>query len=276
LRWILLISLFSVACSAELDPFAEGDRYFAVFGYLDVNADTQFVRVDPARLTPEVREAESPGITVRTEDLFGRNVTSWKDSSVVLDDGTRGTLYYSVYRPAPDRTYQLTVRRDDGAVSTAITRTPRRPSLETRPTQLTFANTIEQDILLGGVKRVPDQIQIRYRVASRYTNEPTDVLLDYGVAGGFEGDSWRVTIRLTRDITQVRNRLSLSVSDTLALHEAAVQIQLLSEDWPAGPRDTYTNVINGFGFFGSTARFEHSWRLTDESVADLGLINRQP
>jgi hypothetical protein len=103
-----------------------------------------------------------------------------------------------------------------------------------------------------------------------------DALLGYGVAGGFEADAWRITIRLSRDVDQIRQRLSLTPSDTLALYEAAIQIQLLSDDWPTDARDPYTNVTNGFGFYGSTARFERDWLLTDETVDELGLINRQP
>ena len=116
---------------------------------------------------------------------------------------------------------------------------------------------------------------MRYRVGSRFAPEPVDVLLDYGIAGGFEEDAWRVTIRLTRDVDQIRNRLSLTALDTLALYETAIQIRLLSDDWPINANDPYTNVTNGFGFFGSTARFERAWRLTDETVDELRLINRQ-
>ena len=45
-RALPLIALVLAACEVPLDPIAESDLSFALSGYLDASADTQWVRVE--------------------------------------------------------------------------------------------------------------------------------------------------------------------------------------------------------------------------------------
>lgn len=46
--FVIFLALFGIGCETEFDPLQERDRYpFSMYGFLDLHADTQWVRVMP-------------------------------------------------------------------------------------------------------------------------------------------------------------------------------------------------------------------------------------
>lgn len=273
---VVLLALTLAACDNSIDPFSESNRYYAIFGFLDADADTQFVRIEPTRSNPELGPVTFDVESVMTTDEISRGVVVWRDSLVELEDGATGLLYYGVFRPIRGRTYRIEVMRSDGAVTSATTTIPDVPPLSIRRPDRSFLGRIEQGLLFEGVIRPPERIVVNYAVTFGTLTEPLEVKLPYTAPGAPEGSGWRVIIQLTRDRSTVLERLSLTTSDPVALHTLSIDLRLLSDDWPIDePGITETNVMNGFGFFGSAVTHHATWVLDSLFVNDLGFIDKQ-
>ena len=54
-----LITLFALAsCDQGFDPALEQEKYFSIFGVLDLDADTQWIRVMPIRSSAQSSSGE--------------------------------------------------------------------------------------------------------------------------------------------------------------------------------------------------------------------------
>lgn len=263
-------------CDNSIEPFKESTRYYALFGFLDADRDTQYVRIEPTRSNPELGPVVYDVASVKTTDLGSGEVVVWSDSTVILDDGREGLLYYGMFRPLRNHSYRIEVRRDDGATTTAVTKVPLAPPLSVRRPDRSFLGALEQGLLFDGVRRAPEKIVVNYAVTFDDLETPVQVKLPYNVVGVPEGSGWRVIVRLTRDKSTVLERLSLTTHDPVALHTLSIDLRLLSEDWPLDqPGLTQTNVTNGFGFFGSAVTHTATWVLDSSYVNELGLIDAQ-
>jgi hypothetical protein len=129
----LLASALAAACDHPFQPFEEStDAPFSIFGYLDLKADTQWVRVMPARqhllLDPEPIDA-----VVTLEHLGSGDMVTLNDSLFSFEDRRlEGVAYaynfWTTERLEPGATYRLRAVRSDGAASTAVVVMP--PELE--------------------------------------------------------------------------------------------------------------------------------------------------
>ena len=113
--------LLLTGCDQTFEPLQENEEYhFSMYGYLDVSADTQWVRVGPARRG--LNDIPDPtGIEVTLENIQ-------TGESIVMNDSlfnTGGYLnYWTTYTIQNEKTYQLTVKRD-GSASRVIITTPK-------------------------------------------------------------------------------------------------------------------------------------------------------
>jgi len=124
----ILLTLGLPACDSVLDPKAETEMVFSIFGHLDVAADTQWVRVAPFRgsifSTPDPIDA-----AVTIEDLgTGRTIemvsAPFSQESPNFGDTLYAYNFFSTEPIYPESVYRLTVRRSDGGSSSATVRTP--------------------------------------------------------------------------------------------------------------------------------------------------------
>lgn len=129
---LVAAALFTNRCETSFEPFDTSQYYFSIFGYLDTRADTQFVRVTPLRdsvyASPEPFDAD-----VTLEDLTTGASTAWRDSVFTIQ-GRVAHLYWSTQPIQSGDTYRFSVKRSDGATSTATVALPdtfRAPILRT-------------------------------------------------------------------------------------------------------------------------------------------------
>ncbi len=272
-----LVLAFTVAgCDNSIEPFAESTSYYAIFGFLDADADTQYVRIEPTRSNPELGPVVLDVASVETIDLTSGQVLAWSDSLVDLVDGGTGLLYFGRFRPIRGRSYRIEIRRSDGATTTAVTTVPDVPALSVRRPDHSFIGWLEQGLLFNGVTRAPEHVVVNYAVTFGTLSVPLEVKLPYTVVGVPEESGWRVIVRLTRDKSKILERLGLTTNDAVTLHALSIELRLLSDDWPIGePGVVETNVTNGFGFFGSAAMDRATWVLDSLYVRELGLIDAQ-
>jgi hypothetical protein len=124
-----LAAAFSAACDDTLDPWSDNTvGPFAIYGYLDLNADTQWVRVAPVRrnLLPEPQAIDA---VVTLEELGSGRVITLSDSLFTFTDPSLGAIgyahnFWTTERLDPEATYRLVARRSDGATTTATVEMP--------------------------------------------------------------------------------------------------------------------------------------------------------
>ena len=274
---ILLTLAVLAACSSELEPFTgTSEAPFALYGYLDANADTQFVRVSAVRHTPEDHGDPLDADVVLT-DLGSGEQTIWQDSLLLLDDGTEARLFYAPLRVGAGTAYRLDVRRTaDGAATQATTEVPSRPGFQPGLAEARFGS-IRQTVYWLGLTRRPSETTLRYRVGEVGDTAVQVVELPYlmaGEAGQVSTDAgvrqgWGFPIFLSEDRREVLRRLERPATDsTLALYDVTMRIERLSAAW--GEQENPINIENGFGFFGAVAAYEATWRPDSMAVRALG------
>lgn len=290
----LLLLLSTSACDTTVDPFLETDRYFTLFGTLDMARDTQYVRVVPVRRTLEGTSAEPLSVSFTSTDLETGDERLWQDSVVTFFNGRVGHIFYAPMRVQSGHTYQIEVASGD-SVSTATTTVPLRPAPEIqepalqgglpggRNTRATGLQSVHWDDL----PREPFEVDVWYRFlavgdgsASPSGPEFRDIEMPddpdrEAISGG-----WKVTI----DLDDNRNALdTLSHPDAFPLMGVGMRVTILDAEFvpPGGEFDpdalaepgTFSNVNNGFGFVGSVGRFSAEWTFSEETIDRLHYVS---
>lgn len=259
-------ALIAFSCDNSVDPFVESDHLaFAVFGFLDVGADTQFVRIESIR--PDGSMERIPE-RVYTANLDAGDEVEWSDTLVNLDDGSTETVYFAPLRPSPGATYVLVVAARRGAPLRAFTRVPSTPAFDA-DTTLFLSGEIYQILRWDGIA-TPSDVRMTYRVAPQLGRAPTLVDLSYD-RRFYEttGDEVTITANLSRDIEIVRSKLSdVEEADSVLLYEARSTVRALSDEWNAAT--DAANIENGEGFFASVGEFTASWTVPDSVARRIG------
>jgi hypothetical protein len=141
----LLAILLVAACDDAFQPLKENESApFSIFGYLDLNADTQWVRVMPVR---EKLLLDDGGIdaSVTLQKVGGGPVIALRDSLFTFPDDQLGGVAYAhnfwtTARLEPSASYRLKALRADGDSTTAVVVMPAEVDLSFRinyPSQAT-------------------------------------------------------------------------------------------------------------------------------------------
>ncbi len=276
------------ACEESVNPILESDQQFTIFGTLDMDQDTQYVRVIPIRRTLETDASAPLNVTFTSTDLVAGETITWRDSLVGFPDGSFGHVFYTPLRLRPGHTYRVEVRSPDSdIVTSAETTLPAEPQAIVMPEEVEFILTTQvrasQQILWQGLSQEPYSIEQWYRFFTVEDFSFRDIQLPYvplnGPAEG-QADTWEITLNLVRDRDTMETFIELNESTSLA--GLGLRITLLDEAFvpPGGVFDpdvlsqpgTLSNVENGFGFVGSIGRFSVEWLLADTSAKALRYI----
>lgn len=267
----LLASALALGCDDTVQPFLEDENaIFSMYGYLDLRADTQWVRVMPVRQTlllgPDPIDA-----VVTLEHLGSGRVVTLHDSLVTFVDPRLGGAAYAhnfwtTERLEPEASYRLRAARSDGASTTALIVMPpeleilfrangtgRRHGvglarLEVRGERLLFVETL---YAMGReVGDPPDTVPAGPIVITDHTTYATDVPGTHGLTVNTD--------------TLVRPGL-------LDALRQDIRVVTGPADWPFDselpdltitlPHTAPSNVENGLGFVGGVA----SWTIAYDS-----------
>ncbi|MDX1640448.1 MAG: hypothetical protein R3220_02035 [Balneolaceae bacterium] len=131
---------------------------FSMYGYLDVSADTQWVRITPVReqvATPD----EIPEMEVTLLHVESGNEVIMKDSLFNIVGGFNAVnVYSSEMDIEPEQTYIIKTERPDGATSQVTVSIP--PDYPTPVLTTGGAYDDRGDLFLKGVERVADVTSI--------------------------------------------------------------------------------------------------------------------
>lgn len=264
--FVLGVLAVLAGCDNTVAPFAaDAPGRFSIAGFLDADADTQFVRVDALRGTLE-RPDPPPALTVTTRPAGGGPAVAWRDSLVRLDDGTRGRLFWAPFTPMRDGAYVLRVEDGAGGRAEAFTQIPGPLPLALGDVVDTTGQGLRQRVTWLGLRHAPERILVTYVVqppdAARDTVAFSYTPLGIGTEQGLAFD-----VLLGRDRALILTRLDRPPADTtVALVGITMAIRRLSDAWHgAGPP-----IDGGFGFFGSAATVAASWTLAPGDAARAG------
>lgn len=131
---LFVISIFFLStCDNTFEPLGENDSYhFSIYGYLDVSADTQWVRVGTAR--EAIDDApETTGISVTVENLQSGETVEMQDSLFTTENFLN---FWTTADIENEQTYRIKVEGVNGKSSHADITTPKE-----LPTPLVLNNT---------------------------------------------------------------------------------------------------------------------------------------
>lgn len=113
----------SSGCEVEFDPLAENEQHYSIAGYLDVEADMQFVRVERLRdsLSFDTKSVEA---TVSVERVASGETWTWRDSVFDLGPRRRVHNFWSTKRLFPRETYRFSVQGSEARASSATVTLP--------------------------------------------------------------------------------------------------------------------------------------------------------
>lgn len=113
-----MISYFTLpGCEGEFQPIQENNKYyFSMYGYLDASADTQKVRISPARDTFET-PAELPEMNVTIEHHHTGEITPMFGIVENIPGGFVVVNAWSDAEIEPNSSYTLAAERPDGMKS---------------------------------------------------------------------------------------------------------------------------------------------------------------
>ncbi len=288
--------LFVAGCDQNIDPIVGEDRPFTIWGYLDAHADTQRVRVFSIEKRLGIDRAGPVDAVVKSTNLTTGETHAWTDREIVFSDSSIGHVFEAVFEVRYEERYRLEVRRSDGAMSGAEVTIP--PSVEVelvdernravvpaiiygKPPNLVDVSVIYDAITLPPANPWPPGSTtppaVRLAVAVPYSGkeEPT-------------ADGWRYEINLREDFEVVQNEFDLNclTRDLIALRRIDFRFLAADEQW-APPNDsfdpnlliepgTFSNVTNGFGFFGGGYTVSTRWIPTDIVLRNVGYKTAGP
>ena len=208
----LLLSM--VACDNSFEPIAdEQTDFFALFGFLDTSADTQFVRVNPLRETLE-SSGETGEVKVSSLHLRTGAYVTWQDSLIRLDDGRPGLLFYAVLPVAPGDAFLLEVQGGPGEVTQASTQVPSPVRLDSGPLGLDFNRKLSQRVTLLDQKALPRDLRLRYEVVPPGEIDPVPFTFPVLESGFPTSRGLEVVVPLESDRGEILRRLGVPQIDS--------------------------------------------------------------
>lgn len=296
-RWILpslgiVVMASAVGCESNFEPFAESDLTFTILGFLDTDADTQYIRIVPLRQVVDRGGPDPIDARVTTTDLETGAVVVWRDSVIRFADQSYGHVFWAALNVEPDHRYRIDVERSDGARTFAETHVPPRPGEADSVYGALNESGVFAPLYWPGVTNVIDA-DVSYLVNEipcnstgppkfpppeeakqafvRYTDDDMGVL---------DNNEWRLDMNLRDDRDVVNDVLDVSsIEACVVIYALLVRLAVPSDDWvpPGGIWDqevliqpgTFSNVKGGLGWFGSVARTTVDWQLSLISLRDL-------
>ena len=260
---VLLVSALAAGCDDTVQPLHEDENaVFSMVGYLDLMADTQWVRVMPIRETlflgPDPIDA-----VVTLEHLGSGRVVTLNDSLFAFSGGPLDGVahvhnFWTTEPLEAEASYRLRAARSDGASSTAVVVMP--PELEML--FLDHGSNRRRGPPLGRLHVRAERVlflEILYTVGTPST-DGRDILPATPVAAGAH---WTFTSGVPGTQGIGVNADSLPRPDLVDMFRWEIRIVTGRSDWPYHPglsdpavtlpSTMPSNVENGLGFVGGVA-----------------------
>lgn len=289
----LLVALVLSGCEETfLDPFENDKRYFTVYGFLDPLETRQTIRVVPVSRFPEDIQAPNENNSfidarVYTRDLTDSTSTLWQHELARLNDGSYVHLYHADFLVKAGHTYRLDIIRNDDKMASATTTVPKAPSdkfvLASGPV-VRADSSVTQVISLPGIPALWD-LRAVYQVEGSGYKDRTFVDYPTPDAPGPDG-LWQYELNITADQDSIIARARRYMQDQtvgtfpVTLTALGVQFRIIDQAWfpmfteqdmvKLSQPGYASNVINGYGVFGSLGLHSEEWDVSPQVAEALG------
>ena len=272
IRWtpFLACLLFTLllGCAESVDTRVELNRPFSVFGLINPKADTNAVRVFEIQSEIRLVRPEPIDAVVSTTLMQTGETRVWQDSVIQLTDGDYRHVYWADFAASAGETYRLEVTRSDGETSWGETTVPPPVALEVLEADTMVAREAFQPLFIrGNPPRLP-RIDVEYIVVGFRPGGSIPIFkpvtINYAGKPVQQADGWLLEIDLIEDfrvIFEIFDEDGEVTTDIIDLREIQVRVHVGDENWvsPNGVFDaeflvepgTFSNIENGFGYFGS-------------------------
>ena len=260
--------LFFSACSETVETRIELDYPFSVFGIINPKADTHAVRIFEIKQNIALVRPDPIDAIVMTTRMQSGEVDTWRDSVIQLEDGDYRHVYWSEFSASMGETYHLKVRRSDGAQTEALTTVPPPVVLKVLEPDTLKPSQALMPLMIEGEPPALPRIDVEYVLVGFDVNGSNPVfksaVFNYAGRATSDTDGVLLNIDLREDYIAIYklfdedNDVTPNIID---LREIRVTVHVGDSQWvsPVGFFDkdflvepgSFSNVENGFGFFGS-------------------------
>jgi len=265
------------ACSETVETRLQIEHPFSVFGIINPKADTHAVRIFEIKQNIALIRPDPIDAVVMTTHMQNGETHTWRDSVIQLEDGDYRHVYWSEFLASGGETYHLEVKRSDGAQTEAITTVPPPITLNLlEPDTLKPGQAIMPLLIEGDPPALP-RIDVEYVVVGLDANgsNPLFKSVEFNYAGLAmpESGGFLLDIDLRKDYLDIYELFDEDEStfvSAIDLRDINVTVHVGDSRWisPVGFFDenflvepgSFSNVTNGFGFFGSGYSEEISFR----------------
>lgn len=264
---LLLACLAHAGCAESVDTRLGIDHPFSVYGMINPKADTHAVRVFEIHSDITLVRPEPIDAVVTTTLLQTGVKQTWRDSVIQLADGDYRHVFWAPFTARAGETYRLEVSRSDGATTSAVATVPPPVTLEVIEPDTTVGGAIAPVFVRGNPPALP-RIDVEYIVVGFREGGSDPIfkpaLFDYAEKASPREGGWEIEINLANDYLEIfrafdqDNNVTAAIIDLRAIN---VTVHVGDSTWvsPTGTFDpealvepgTFSNVKNGFGFFGS-------------------------
>lgn len=274
LFWVLG-GLLIVGCEEGVTPVLGTPEPYTAYGTFNPMSDTQAVRLYAIDEVLDTENTQPLAARVVSTNLTDGSQQVWRDSIVTFDDGQRGNVFWSAFRPTFGQRYRLTMERlADGATATVEMAVPPEVAIEVLPPVSTEIRGRLPIRINGAAPRLL-RVRVRYDtgivVLDNTTFEegflPTaEVTLSYQEQVQQVNGDWMIEVDILSDLLDLKQALLrvgdiTSFPDPIGVRDIVLLLDIVEDAWnPAvGTFDpevlvqpnTFSNVENGFGFVGA-------------------------
>lgn len=263
-RLTFLIALLFAGCDTTFDPFNRNDLEVSLVGFLDANADTQYVRIEMLRDSLLLGSGPAE-FAVSLEDLESGERNVLQDSLFLFPNDVYARNFWTSTQVRPEHTYQLTVDPLSGgnvAIATVALpdsfAAPTAPSLTCMSLSRTCTEPYSIIIQVKGVEKLA-----AFTAVYHYPDftEPAGCKIrrvSYWKEAKRTDDGYEVIIQWRRDLERIIGLFGTTTASP-KFGKFDIFVAAGGPEWPDFTEidretfflpDVVTNVENGIGFVG--------------------------
>ena len=293
---ILLIVTILSGCDQSINPIVGDERPFTIWGYLDAHADIQRVRVFSIEKRLGTDRSGPIDAVVTSKNLTTGKMHTWVHREITYSDSSAGHVFEAKFSAEYEERYRLSVRRSDGAESSAEVTIP--PSVEVKLTD--ERNRVVVPIQIYGKPPNLVDVSVTYDAITLPPANPwppgsttppavrLPVEISYSGKEEPTADGWLYEINLREDFATVQEQFELSClsRDLIALRRIYFRFLAADEQWTPPNKSfdpnlliepgAFSNVDNGYGFFGGGYTVSSAWIPTEVVLRNVGYRTAGP
>lgn len=259
---LILICLFTLLSScSDFQPLQENDQYyFSINGFLDASADTQWVRITPAREQLET-SSDVPEMTVTIENLGNGENLTMRDS-LFQKRGAKYLNFWTTESINNNQSYKVVAEHPNGKRSEATIEIPGELPTPTVVIQTSFSGPTTYSVVVDGDVHVADVRSLYYiRITTSSTN--IDRMFSFSYRNSVDttetnGGSYTYHLEPENELEEIEQQLLLPPEGQIEVIHRQIYVASTSTPWTSEVMSmddltyalpqTFSNIENGVGF----------------------------